>query len=72
VVELRTDCMEGAMQRYEIDKRENQWVVSIDGKDLLYCKERKLAKRIAKQANRQFECESSDDGVGVVRQMGAV
>jgi hypothetical protein len=57
------------MQRYEIDKRENQWVVSINGNDLLYCKEKKLAVRIARQANRQFRSETPDEGND--RQMGA-
>ena len=59
------------MERYEIDKRENQWVVSIDGNDLLYCKERKLAVRIAKQANRQLRSETPADRDSSVRQMGA-
>jgi hypothetical protein len=58
--------MEGAMQRYEIDKRAKPWVVSIDGNDLLYCKEKRLARRIAKQANLLFQSESheKDDPVG--------
>jgi hypothetical protein len=62
--------MEGAMQRYEIDKRRKQWVVSFDGNDLLYCKEKRLAHRIAKQANLLFQSESHEED-GPVPQIDA-
>ena len=58
------------MHRYEIDKRKNQWVVSIDGNDLLYCKEEKLAIRIAKEANRQFRSETPEERAAA-SQMGS-
>jgi hypothetical protein len=58
------------MQRYEIDKREQQWVVSVDGADLMYCKEKRLAVRIARQANRQFRSETPHESDGD-QQVGA-
>ena len=50
------------MQHYKIDKRDNQWAVSVDGKDMLYFKQKKWAVRIAKLANEQFQSEHADEG----------
>ena len=54
-------CMEGAMQRYVIGKRDHQWVVSANGIDQLSCKQKRTAVQIAKQANHQFLSENTDE-----------
>ena len=50
------------MQHCKIDKRDNQWAVSVDGRDVLYCAQKKWAVRLAKLANEQFQSEHADEG----------
>ena len=52
------------MQHYKIDKRDNQWAVTVDGRDMLYCSQRKWAVRLAKLANEQSQSENADEGDG--------
>jgi hypothetical protein len=59
--------MEGAMQQYKIDKRDKQWAVTIDGRDLLYCSQRKWAVRLAKLANEQSQSEHVNEEIGVAQ-----
>ena len=53
------------MQHCKIDKRDNQWAVSVDGRDVLYCAQKKWAVRLAKLANEQFQSEHADEEDGV-------
>jgi hypothetical protein len=49
--------MEGAMERYVIAKRDHHWVVSVNGSELMYCKEKRTAVQMAKVANHRFRSE---------------
>ena len=53
------------MQQYKIDKRDKQWAVTVDGRDMLYCSQRKWAVRLAKLANEQSQSELVDEENGV-------
>ena len=48
--------MEGAMHQphYAIDKRDHQWVVSVDGKELMCCTQKKKAVQMAREATHSI------------------
>ena len=48
--------MEGAMHQphYAIDKRDHQWVVSVDGKELMCCTQKKKAVQMAREATHSL------------------
>ena len=47
------------MQRYVVDKRDHQWVVSANGIEQVRCKEKNTAVRMARRANELLRCETA-------------